>query len=57
MLENTDTHGEADGPEKSKARTGCFARGWSWHILTRRQVEEGAGAPCSGFILLNSAAC
>ena len=44
MLENTDKHGEAEWPEKPKARTGCFARGWSGHMLTRRQVEEGAAS-------------
>ena len=27
LLENTDKHGEADGPEKPKARRGCFAPG------------------------------
>ena len=57
MLENTDKHGEADGPEKSKARRGCSARGWSWHILPRHQIEEGADVQCSDFACLNLAAC
>ena len=57
LLENADKHGDADGPEKPKARTGCFARGWSWHLLTRRQVEEGAGVQCSDLAFVLSAAC
>ena len=50
LLENTDKHGEADGPEKPMARTGCFAQGWSGHILTRRELEEGADV-CSAVTL------
>ena len=50
LLENTDKHGEADGPEKPKARTGCFARGWSRRMLTRRQLEEGADVQCLSLI-------
>ena len=57
MLENTDKHGEAEGPEKPKARTGCFARGWSRHLLTRRQLEEGADVQCSDLAFVLSAAC
>ena len=53
FLEDTDMHGEADGPEKPKARTGGFARGWSWHMLTRHQIEEGAGVQCSAVTLLS----
>ena len=52
---NADKDGEADGPEKPKARTGCFARGWSWHILTKRQLEEGADVQCSDLAFLNLA--
>ena len=44
MLENTDKHGDADGPEKPKARTGGFAQVCLCYILTRRQLEEGADA-------------
>ena len=44
MLENTDKHGDADGPETPKARTGGFAQVCLCYILTRRQLEEGADA-------------
>ena len=57
LLENPDKYGEAEGPEKPKARTGCFARGWSWHILTRHQLEEGADVQCSDLAFVLSAAC
>ena len=55
LLENADKHGDADGPEKPKARTGCFARGWLLYMLTRRQLEEGADVQCSDLAFLNSA--
>ena len=57
LLENTDTHGKTDGPETPEARTGFFARGWLWHMVTRRQLEEGADVHCSDFACLSLAEC
>ena len=55
LFGNADKHEEADGPEKLKARCDSLAPGWSWQILTRRELEAGAGTQCSDFALLISA--